>query len=157
MGSLCIWMKRLENSVGCFSSTSLCLISLRQHFSLNHLGQLASRSHLGLPAPSSRVIDIGGQAWIFVTWVLRIQTQTLVLTQQALLLPTQLPNHSPPRILRQGRVPGRRGESPREMGAEASAVLLQAKDPQLLQLEMVRKHSLSECGEGQPYSHDGWA
>ena len=43
------------------------------------------------------------------------------------------------------------------MGAEASAVLLQAKDPQLLQLEMVRKHSLAECGEGQPYSHDGWA
>lgn len=95
MGYLCIWMKRLENSVGCFSSTSLCLISLRQGFSLNHLGQLASRSHLGLPAPSSRVIDIGGQAWIFVTWVLRIQTQTLVLTQQALLPPTQLPNHSP--------------------------------------------------------------
>lgn len=41
------------------------------------------------------------------------------------------------------------------MGAEAAAVLFQAKDPQLLQLEMVRKHSLSECGEGQPCSHDG--
>lgn len=57
-----------------FFSTSLCIISLTQGFSLNHLGQQASRNHLGLPAPNSRVTDIGSQAWIFIAWALGIQT-----------------------------------------------------------------------------------